>query len=50
MLTLKDGMDIEYVAVCDPETFHDLEEIGRSALLAVAAKVGKTRGLSTTLF
>ena len=43
MLASKDGIDIEYVAVCDPETFHDLEEVGRRALLAVAAKVGDTR-------
>jgi pantoate--beta-alanine ligase len=43
VLTLKNGLDIEYVAVCDPETFHDLEEVGSRALLAVAAKVGATR-------
>jgi pantoate--beta-alanine ligase len=43
VLTLKNGVDVEYVAVCDPETFHDLEEVGSRALLAVAAKVGATR-------
>lgn len=49
VLTSKDGIDIEYVTLCDPETFHGLEEVGASALLAIAAKVGKTRLIDNTV-
>ena len=49
VLTSKDGIDIEYVTLCDPETFHGLEEVGTSALLAIAAKVGKTRLIDNTV-
>ena len=49
VLTSKGGIDIEYVTVCDAETFHGLEEVGTSALLAIAAKVGKTRLIDNTV-
>jgi pantoate--beta-alanine ligase len=49
VLTSKDGIDIEYVTLCDPETFHGLEKVGASALLAIAAKVGKTRLIDNTV-
>ncbi len=49
VLASKDGIDVEYVAVCDPETFQDLEEVGKRALLAVAARVGKTRLIDNTV-
>jgi len=49
VLASKDGIDIEYVAVCDPETFHPLEEVDERALLAIAAKVGKTRLIDNTV-
>ena len=43
ILESKDGVDIEYVDVCDTETLEDVEKVGDSALFAVALRVGKTR-------
>ena len=43
ILGSKDGVDIEYVAICDTETLDDLEEIDKRALIAVAVRVGRTR-------
>jgi pantoate--beta-alanine ligase len=34
---------IDYVAICDPETLEDIEVINRPALMALAVKVGSTR-------
>jgi pantoate--beta-alanine ligase len=34
---------IDYIAICDPETLADIEIIDRSALMALAVNVGKTR-------
>lgn len=34
---------IDYVAVCDPETLEDVDQIDRPALMALAVWVGKTR-------
>lgn len=34
---------IDYVAVCDPETLEDVDQVDRSALMALAVWVGKTR-------
>jgi pantoate--beta-alanine ligase len=43
VLCSRDGIDIEYVNICDPETLKDLEEIDKNAVLAIAVRVGKTR-------
>ncbi|HXG50078.1 MAG TPA: pantoate--beta-alanine ligase [candidate division Zixibacteria bacterium] len=40
---------IEYVKLCDPETLEDIEEIGESALLALAVRIGKTRLIDNTI-
>ncbi len=37
------GIEPEYVALVDPETLESLDELGDTALLAVAARVGTTR-------
>lgn len=37
------GLDVEYVAVCHPETLERLPAIDREAVILVAARVGKTR-------
>ena len=34
---------IDYIAICDPETFADMETIDRPALMALAVNIGKTR-------
>lgn len=35
--------DIDYVSICDPETFEDMARVDRPALMALAVKVGATR-------
>lgn len=37
------GTQIDYVAICDPETLEDIQVINRPALMALAVKVGSTR-------
>ena len=37
------GVDAEYLAIVDPDSFHDLTTIDGRALVAVAAKVGPVR-------
>ncbi len=44
-----DGVNLEYAAVVDPDTLADLERIGDKVLVAVAAKVGKTRLIDNVL-
>ncbi len=36
-------VEVEYVSAADPETFEELDEIDRTALLSLAARVGGTR-------
>lgn len=35
--------DIDYIAICDPETLEDIATVARPALMALAVKVGTTR-------
>ncbi len=49
MLGEKDGIDIDYISICNTETLDDLEQIDRRALLAVAVRVGKTRLIDNTI-
>lgn len=37
------GVEIDYIAVCHPETLSDLESVEAKSLVAVAARIGKTR-------
>jgi pantoate--beta-alanine ligase len=41
--TQMDGIDVEYVAVVDPDTFLPVERVNGRALVAAAARVGSTR-------
>ncbi len=41
--------ETDYVVVCDPDTLDDVSEIGRNALLAVAARIGDTRLIDNIL-
>jgi pantoate--beta-alanine ligase len=43
ILKSKEGIDIEYVSVANPETLEDVEQIQDKALVAIACHVGKTR-------
>ncbi len=49
MLGSKDGIDIDYISICDADTMDDLEQIDRRALLAMAVRVGKTRLIDNTI-
>lgn len=49
MLGSKDGIEIDYIAICDTETLDDLEQIDKRALLAMAVRVGKTRLIDNTI-
>ena len=37
------GVDIDYIAVCHPETLADLEAVELKTLIAVAARIGRAR-------
>ncbi|MCX5673475.1 MAG: pantoate--beta-alanine ligase [Planctomycetota bacterium] len=43
------GVELQYVAVVDPDTLADLERIGDKVVVAVAAKVGTTRLIDNVL-
>lgn len=45
-----DGIDIEYVNICDSETLEEVNEIKKNAVLAIACRVGKTRLIDNTIF
>jgi pantoate--beta-alanine ligase len=38
-----DKAEIDYISVCDPESFIEQEEIKGSSLIALAVRIGKTR-------
>ncbi|MBE3071095.1 MAG: pantoate--beta-alanine ligase [Planctomycetes bacterium] len=48
-LEASEGVRPEYVAVVDPDTLDDLEQIGAQVLVAVAARVGATRLIDNVL-
>jgi len=41
--------DIDYVSLCDPENFEDIEKLGEKTLLALAVRIGKTRLIDNCL-
>ena len=41
--------EIDYVSLCDPVTFEDIETLGEKNLLALAVRVGKTRLIDNCL-
>ena len=43
VLRSKDGVDIEYVSICNPDTLIEVDQVKNKALLAIACRVGKTR-------
>lgn len=43
LITAQDGLCVDYVSIADPDSFEELEAVERSAVVAVAARVGKTR-------
>jgi pantoate--beta-alanine ligase len=49
ILKSKEGVDIEYISIANPETLEDLERIQGKALIAIACYVGKTRLIDNTV-
>jgi pantoate--beta-alanine ligase len=43
------GVDIDYIAICHPETLADLEAVEMRTLIAVAARIGRARLIDNTL-
>ena len=43
MLEAEPGVKTDYVTVCDPQSLEELDRIEGSAMVALAARVGKTR-------
>jgi len=43
------GVDVDYIAVCHPETLSDIEAVEARTLVAVAARVGKARLIDNIL-
>jgi pantoate--beta-alanine ligase len=41
---------IDYVAVCDPETLQEVEQLSGNVLVALAVYIGKTRLIDNALF
>ena len=50
VLHSSDGIDIEYVSICDSETLEEVDEVKKGAVLAIACRVGKTRLIDNTIF
>lgn len=50
VLHSSNGIDIEYVSICDSETLEEVNEIKNNAVLAIACRVGKTRLIDNTIF
>ena len=40
---------LEYLAICDPETLEEIEQIEKGAVIALAARVGETRLIDNIL-
>ena len=49
VLRQEDGIEVEYIDVCDTETLEDIPVITGRAVLAVACRVGKTRLIDNTI-
>ena len=48
-LAAADGVELQYAVAVDPDTLEDLDEIRGQVLVAVAARVGKTRLIDNVL-
>jgi len=49
LISAQPETDIDYLSICDPETLIDVERIDRTALMALAVKVGKPRLIDNTI-
>jgi pantoate--beta-alanine ligase len=49
ILHQKEGINIEYVNLCDTDTLEELDIIRNKAVLAIACRIGKTRLIDNTI-
>jgi len=49
ILLKEEGINVEYVDICDAMTLEDIPRLERKAVLAIACRVGKTRLIDNTL-
>jgi pantoate--beta-alanine ligase len=49
ILYQKEGINIEYVNLCDTDTLEELDTIRNKAVLAIACRIGKTRLIDNTI-
>ncbi len=49
VLLQKEGVNIEYIDICDVHTLEDLDTINNKAVLAIACRIGKTRLIDNTI-
>jgi len=49
ILHQKEGINIEYVNICDTRTLQDVDTIRSAAVLAIACRIGKTRLIDNTI-
>jgi pantoate--beta-alanine ligase len=49
ILAEEPGVEVDYCRVVDPDTLEDIPDVGRGALVAVAARVGSTRLIDNLL-
>ena len=49
ILHQKEGINIEYVHLCDTDTLEELDIIRNKAVLAIACRIGKTRLIDNTI-
>lgn len=49
ILHKEDGIDVEYIDICDAMTLEDIAVAGKKAVLAIACRIGKTRLIDNTI-
>jgi len=49
VLLQKEGINIEYINICDTRTLQDVDTIRSAAVLAIACRIGKTRLIDNTI-
>jgi len=45
----EDGIDVEYIDICDATTLEDIPVMNKKAVLAIACRIGKTRLIDNTI-
>jgi len=49
VLSSKNGIDIEYISICNTDTLEEVDQIKDKALLAIACRIGRTRLIDNTI-